>query len=217
MTKPWNVVARFVASRTSYCIALIVEIRKGIYFMNSVENEKNETGMNVETTRTGKRIRSSASALVRIAFWSALIRFVLSQGGLITLLVKSGGTGLATSQDVFSIVVGSLISVIALATRKRWGTVVSTIAAAYVFYLTITDHYELFDLANPKGPNGGLIIFTVDVLALALAILTLGGSIGAMIESFRQDQRKAPSWLAPVGLYAVVGLVIGALYIGAIR
>jgi hypothetical protein len=178
--------------------------------MSTVAKEKQPT------TGTSLFARSRLSGLGHIALWSSLIRFILAQGGLITLLVLSHGQGLNSSGDIIGIVAGTLISVIVLATRRRWAPLVSTVLAGYVLLVTAMDPFELFDLANPYRGNGGFGIFIVDVLAMALAILAFGGSLGAAIENLSQG-RLVPRWLAPIGLYAVVGMVIGALYIGVLR
>ena len=53
------------------------------------------------------------------------------------------------------------------------------------------------------------------VFAIALALLAFGGSLGAAVQNYRKASRQAPRWV-PVALSLVVGMVIGAIFIGAI-
>jgi hypothetical protein len=168
---------------------------------------------NETATRPGLFTREKLTAVGHIALWSSLARFFIANGGLITLLVLTHGSGIHSAQDIIGIVSGSLISFIVLSTRTRWAPLVSTLVTGYVFFLTSRDQYELFDLANPKGPNGGFPVFFMDVIVMALAILAFTGSLGATIEKYR----ALPRWIVPLGLSLVIGLVIGATYIGALR
>lgn len=166
-----------------------------------------------ERETTGLAARQKLTALGRIALWSSVMRFMIASGGLVTLLILSKGAGLRTSQDVIGIASGSLLAAIVLATRTSWSPWVSTLLTGFVFFLTARDPYELSDLINPKGPNGGFPVFFMDVVVMALALLAFGGSLGLTLDKFR----PLPRWVAPLGFTLIIGMIIGATYIGALR
>ena len=167
-----------------------------------------------EMAQAGVFARQRPSALGRITFWVSVIRVLGGMGALIPFIIASGG--LSTAQmSIYLITGSSLAIVILMATRMRWAPLVSILPALVVSYVTFTQPFALFDLANPKGPNGGFITFVVGVVAFAFSLLVVISSIGATIENYGRN-RQALRWLPSTALSLVAGLLISAIFIGAL-
>ncbi len=172
----------------------------------SIEQDKKST-MDIKSTQTRLFARQPLSVFGKIAFWAFLVGALGGVGGTITLTITNG----SPSQDIVITTVCTLAGAVILATGFRWAPLASTLLGAYNLYMVCTQPYVVESVANPKGPNGGFAHFAGDVLVLASAILAFGGSIGAAVHNYRQ----APRWL-PSALSLVAGMIIGALFIGAI-
>ena len=168
---------------------------------------------NVETTRTGSPARQPLSILGKITLWISVVRFM---GGLAALIPFLMAGGLSSAEmSIYLITASSLAIVVLMATRLRWAPLVSVLPALIVFYVTFTQPFALFDLANPKGPNGGFITFVVGVLAFGFSILVVVSSIGAAIENYRPGSRSVMRRLPSVAVSLVAGMIIGAIFVGA--
>lgn len=179
----------------------------------SMETKKEmESTTNVEEKRTGLFARQPLSILGKIAFWAFLVSVL---GGIAGNIAIASGSG-SVSRDLLTSTVIALVGVIFLATRFRWAPVVSTLIGAYLLYLVSIQPYVIESLVHPKtDPNGGFGHFVGVVVAIALGLLAFGGSLGEAVQNYRNTSRKAPRWL-PAALGVVVGMVIGALFIGAV-
>lgn len=155
--------------------------------------------------------RQAPSVLGKLAFWSFLVMAVFSLAGDIALTI---GTG-KPSQDLLIGTIIIWVGFILLATRLRWAPVVTTLIGAYMLYFAFAEPFAFESLANPKGPNGGLYHFVGNVVVCALAILAFGGSLTEAVRTYRGGDRAAPRWLA-TALGVVAGMVVGAIFIGAI-
>src|SRR5947209_19905103 len=83
-------------------------------------------------------------------------------------------------------------------------------------YLVFTEPYVIESLVHPKtDPQGGFGHFVMVVIITAVAFIAFGASIGAAVQNYRQGSRQALRWL-PSALSLVAGMVIGAIFIGAI-
>lgn len=177
--------------------------------------EKREPTTNLppylEPKQKGFFSRQKPSVLGRIAFWASVVGTLASFGGTMTLAMTTG----APSADSIMVTIVSLISAIVLGTRFRWAPVVSTLLGGFLLFLLYTEPYVIESLANPKGPNGGFGHFAGDIVAFACGMLMFGGSLGAAIENYRPGSQVAKRWLRP-GLALIAGLVIGAMFIGAL-
>ena len=167
--------------------------------------------MDIKSTQKRLFARQPLSVFGKIAFWAFLVGALGGLGGTIALTISNG----SPSWDIVITTVCTLAGAVILATGFRWAPLVSTLLGGYNLYLVYTQPYVVESLANPKGPNGGFAHFAGDVLVLACAILAFGGSIGAAVQNYRQGSREAPRWF-PSALSLVAGMIIGALFIGAI-
>src|SRR5437588_1103302 len=174
-------------------------------------NEKGPA-TNVEATQAHLFTRQPLSVFGKIAFWASVVGGLGSLGGAIALTIANG----SPSRDIVITTACWLAIAVILATRFRWAPLVSTLLGGYNLYLAFIQPYVIESLVHPKtDPNGGFGHFVGVVFAIALALLAFGGSLGAAVQNYRKANRQAPRWV-PVALSLVVGMVIGAIFIGAI-
>lgn len=187
--------------------------------MNTVTEEQQEMTADPEQqgrapfTRkpgTGPFARQRYSIFGKIALGISIWRALGGLGGAIAITLSNG----APSRDIVTVTTVSLAMVIILATQRRWAALASIPLATYLLILTFTQPFALSDLEHPKGPDG-FILFITAVLAFAASILALGGCLGEAVMIYAQKGRKTPRWV-PAALCMVVGMIIGAIYIGAI-
>ncbi len=164
---------------------------------------------NGEPTRTWLLARQPLSVCAKIVFWASVVRTIAGIGGFIALTLED-----STSQDVGIAALCSLTIVVILATKVRWGPIVTTLIGAYLLYDTFTQPYVLASLADPYGSSGGFIKFIWVIVAMAISLLVFGGSIGAVVQNYHQGSQQAPRWL-PSALCLVAGLMIGAIFLGS--
>jgi len=180
--------------------------------MSTETKKEKEPIMNVEATQTSLFAHQPLSVLGKIAFWAFLVSVL---GGIAGNIAIASGSG-SVSRDLLTSTVIALVGVIILATRFRWAPLVTTLLGGYLLYLVSIQPYVIESLVHPKtDPNGGFGHFVGVVFAIALALLAFGGSLGAAVENYRKTSRQAPRWL-PAAMGLVVGMVIGAIFIGAI-
>lgn len=155
--------------------------------------------------------RQPLSLLAKIAFWAFALDAIL--GGVGALLITLG-TG-APSRDTIIATACSVVGALLMLASLRWTPWLAALVGAYNFYLIFTEPFAIESIANPKGPNGGYGHFVGDIIVDAVTLVALGASLAAAIQSARHGGRQAPRWL-PQAATLVIGLVIGALYIGAL-
>jgi hypothetical protein len=179
----------------------------------SMETKKEkEQAIGIEATQTHLFSRQPPSVLGRIAFWAFLVGGLGGLAGTIALTIASG----FPSRDLVVTTVVGLASAGILATRFRWAPLVSTLLGGYNLYLIFTQPYVIESMIHPKtDPQGGFGHFVGVVIIIAIAIIAFGCSIGAAVQNYRQGSRQTPRWLL-VALSLVAGMVIGAIFIGAI-
>src|SRR5579859_2994474 len=180
----------------------------------SMETKKEST-TNVEETNTHLFSRQPLSVLGKFAFWAFLVGGIAGLGGAIAITIGSG----APSVDIVITTVCGLAGAALVATRFRWGPLLSTLVGGYLLYLVFTEPYVIESLVHPKtDPQGGFGHFAGVVIIIGVSIIGFGASIGAAVQNYRQggrQSRQAPRWL-PAALGVVAGMVIGALLIGAV-
>jgi plastocyanin len=183
--------------------------------MSVVTREKKDAVVdNALETGVSKGIftRVRNSTLSKIAFWASFVGLLASTGGVVALTIINKGS---PSVDIVIMAACALLSTIILATRFRWAPLVSALLLGYNLYLIFLEPFVTESLANPKGPNGGLAHFIMDVQVIACAIVAFGACVAAGVQNYGHGSRQAPRWL-PVAWSAVLGMVVGAVFIGVI-
>lgn len=174
-------------------------------------HKQEESTMAIEPKHTHLFSRQSPSTLSKIAFGTFLIGALAGIGGTVAITLGSG----APSRDIVTLMVGELLCTILIATRVRWMQVIALPISAYLFYLVLTEPFVLESLTNPKGPHGGLGAFIGEMFIIANSIIAFVATFGIILRDYHGGSRKAPRWLPSV-LCGVIGLVIGASYIGGL-
>ncbi|MBA2392526.1 MAG: hypothetical protein H0V70_07245 [Ktedonobacteraceae bacterium] len=174
-------------------------------------HKQEEPTMAIEPKHTHLFSRQPPSTLSKIAFGTFLIGALSGIGGTVAITLSSG----APSRDIVTLMIGELLCTILIATRVRWMQVIALPISAYLFYLVLTEPFVLESLTNPKGPHGGLGAFIGEMFIIANSIIAFIATFGIILQDYRGGSRKAPRWLPSV-LCGVIGLVIGASYIGGL-
>lgn len=168
--------------------------------------------MKVESTSTSTFVRQPRSTTSKIAFWALLVCTLFGIAGTVALTI---GTG-APSRDIVIAAVCALLATILLVTRVRWMQAVSAALSALLLYLIFTQPYVIESWLAPKtDPNGGFYHFVGVVIIAGVSMLACAASIVNAIQTYRQGSQKMPRWFSTV-LGLIVGMVIGALFIGAV-
>lgn len=170
-----------------------------------------ENRVQQEATKTHLFTRQPRSTLGRIAFWTFLVGAIASLGGAVAITIGSG----APSRDIVVATTCGLVCTILVATRVRWLQVMAMLIGGYLLYLVITEPFVVESLTNPKGPHGGLGAFVGEMLVVANAMIAFIATVGTVVQDYSGGSRKAPRWL-PSALGCVLGLVIGACFVGAL-
>jgi plastocyanin len=144
----------------------------------------------------------SAMALLGAALASGLLAITIGFPANTALLLVTGGllggAGLATI-------------------RWRWMPLLITLLSGLFLYEELRAPFVLYHLTDPKGH--GFFFFLMDVLIIAFTLITLGASLGAVVQNYRQGERQVsgPLPTALTGLVAgVAGMLLGAILIGAL-
>lgn len=164
-----------------------------------------------EAKRIGLFTPQPFTTLGKVAFWGYLVGTIGGAGGAIAIAITSG----APSRDIIIFTASLLVTTILVATRIRWLQVLAILTGIYVLYQFFTQPFVIESLANPKGPNGGYGHFIGDVVPMGIIIISLVANVGTVLQTYHLVSRKIPRWYTLV-LGGVLGLVIGASFIGAL-
>jgi len=186
-----------------------IERQKSI--MNTVNEKEQQIVINEEKKQAGLFDRQALPALGKVAFWASVVGAIGGVGGAIALTILTG----SLNWDSIILAVTGLASVGILATKFRWAPLVSAVLGGSILYQLYTQPYVFESLSHPKGSNGGFGKFVGEVVLMTLAFLVFGGSIGAALQNYWEKIRRDQRWLTAV-LSLATGMVIGALFIGAI-
>ncbi|HLI71563.1 MAG TPA: hypothetical protein VKV19_17540 [Ktedonobacteraceae bacterium] len=183
----------------------------GVEIKQTREQQNSSSAPTITEKKTQTRLFSHRrlSSLGKIAFWASAVRFVAGVAGFILLTVQD-----SQSQDVGIAALCSLAIVLLLASKYRWAAPVSALLGAYLAYDTYTQPYVLASLADPYGSSGGFIKFIWVVIAMAISILVLAGSLGETVQRYRPETGQAQR-LLPIGLSLVAGMMIGAIFVAS--
>lgn len=184
--------------------------------MSQVTKEKQESLLSPATEQPdpqpkGSFARLPFSALEKVAFGASIVGTLAGIGGTVTLSL----IGSANTTAVIIATVCWVACLLLLASRFRWAPVATTAISGYILYILFTQPFATASLADPRNTQvGGIGHFIGSVLLLACALLEFGASLSSAVQNYRKGaSRQAPRWL-PAGLALVVGLVIGATFIG---
>ncbi len=110
-----------------------------------------------------------------------------------------------------------LVCTFLVLTGLRWMPLLLALISGVFLYQIAKEPFVGYHLANPKGSGGGgeFLAFVLDVLIIAFFFLTLGASIGAMVQNYRKGERHTPRWLASA-IAGIGGIVLGSILIAAI-
>lgn len=163
-----------------------------------------------------KRIRLSTrqplSTLGKIAAWSFLTATLAGVGGTVTLAITSG----APSPAIITFTVVCLAATILVTTGIRWLQVIAALLGVFSLYLQFVQPFVIESLTNPRGdPHGGYGHFIGNVFLIAITMIACVACAGAVVQDYRRVSRKFPRWFTSV-LGGILGLVIGASFIGAV-
>ncbi|HET8910772.1 MAG TPA: hypothetical protein VFN23_04875, partial [Ktedonobacteraceae bacterium] len=181
------------------------------------EERATQTPASLEVNAINPEVKSRParrySLLEKTAMITSTLRFMAAGIALLGFAFNHA----TPNSDVPIVTLVSLVITLLVVTRLRWTPVVTIPLAAYVLYDTFTQPFLLFDLANPKGPNGGqgFALFIAGVLALASTIIVLACCIGIALKNYRPSSARVPRWYGPL-MYLVTGMVVGALFIGTL-
>lgn len=155
--------------------------------------------------------RQPLSVLGKLALGAFALGTLLN-GLVVLILTLALG---APSRDSVTSAIGMLAATILIASGILGLQAVAAVLGGYLTYALFTEPFVVESLANPKGPNGGYGHFVGDVFACACVLVAFGASVAAVVQRYRNASSAMPRWL-PSALSVVAGMVIGALFIGAL-
>jgi len=178
-------------------------------------SKETQTEKEPATSTTAQRIglftRQPLSTLGKIAFWGFLVATIAATGGAIALTLFAGGS---RAIDIFA--ASLLAATILIVTGIRWLQVIAAVVGVSILYQFFTQPFVIESLANPKDASiGGYGHFIGDVVPMGLLIIAFVASVGTVLQNYHLLSRKNPGWFRPF-LSTVTGVVVGALFIGAL-
>ena len=172
--------------------------------------KEKEPTTHTEAPQVGLFARQPRSAFGKLSA-IALLGAALASGLLAITIGFPANTALL-------LVTGGLLGGAGLATlRWRWMPLLLTLLSGLFLYEELRAPFVLYHLTDPKGH--GFFYFLMDVLIIAFTLITLGASLGALVQNSRREERhiSGPLPTALTGLVAgVTGMLIGATLIGAL-
>ena len=177
-----------------------------------VQSPENSTS-GEEAKGTNPPSRAPFSALKKVALVASLLGTLAGIGGTVTLALNG-------SADLTPIIVATvfwLVSLVTILTRFRWSPILTTIISACILFILFTQPFATASLANPKDAQaGGLGHFIGNVVLRAAALLVFGASLAEAVDNYRPAGKRKAARLLPLGMSLVIGLMIGAIFIGAL-
>ncbi len=160
----------------------------------------------METTNTRLFSRQPLSAFGKLTIAALL-------GGAVSSGILALAIGYPDNMALLIVTTCQLVAAVLVVTGLRWMPLLVVLLSGIFLYQISNQPFVIYHLTNPKG--GGFFPFVLDILIIAFVLVTLGASIGATVQNYRQGERKAPRWLSSA-LTGVAGMVIGAIFIAAI-
>jgi hypothetical protein len=125
--------------------------------------------------------------------------------------------GFPNNTALLMVTAGQLICAGFAVTGARWMPVLLTLVSGVFLYQIATQPFVAYHLTNPK--EGGFLEFVLDLIITAFVFIAFGASIGGAVQNYAQGSQEAPDWFSTIltaAVTTVVGIVIGAILIGAI-
>ncbi len=162
-------------------------------------------------TKIGPFARQPLSSMGRVAFWSFLVTTIIAAAGTVALQIFANGSiALATLTGT------ALVATVLVATRMRWLAGLASLLGVVLLYMYFTQPFVIESLARPRtDPNGGFGHFIGVLFLFTLITLGLAATIATVLPSPQRIGRKTPRWFRLV-MGALLGVVVGALFIGAV-
>ncbi len=170
-----------------------------------------EPATKVQTPTSRLLSRQPFSVLGKVALGAFIVGTLLN-GLVVLILTLALG---APSSDSVTLAIGMLIATVLIASGVLLLQTLAAVLGGYLTYAIFTEPFVFESLANPKGPNGGYGHFVGDVFACACVLLAFGANVANVVQRFRGAGTGRPRWLTSA-LSVVAGMVIGALFIGAL-
>jgi plastocyanin len=153
-------------------------------------------------TAATSRGRAVLPALIYIGLLGAALLF----GPFVVIsLLKTGNA--PPPPAIFTAV--DLIGAGVLATRWRWAPTLSLLIGALSLVLDLSPGFPQYQLTHPSAFSS----FAPFVLHVALNLLVVIASVGALIQAARKETPHAPRWIS-AAVTGVVCLTLGALLVG---
>jgi plastocyanin len=165
----------------------------------------------VQSPQASQFSRQPLSVVVKVALGAFAVGTLLNGIAVLILTLALG----APSRDSVTTAIGMLAATILIASGIFWLQAAAAVLGGYLSYALFTEPFVVESLANPKGPNGGYGHFVGDVIACACVLVGFSASVATVVLGYRRASNAMPRWL-PSALGVVAGMVIGALFIGAL-
>src|SRR5260221_5065961 len=179
--------------------------------MSKETQTEKEAATSITAQRIGLFTRQPLSTLGKIAFRGFLVATIAATGGAIALTLFAGGS---RAIDIFAASLWA--ATILIVTGIRWLQVIAAVVGVSILYQFFTQPFVIESLANPKDASiGGYGHFIGDVVPMGLLIIAFVASVGTVLQNYHLLSRKNPGWFRPF-LSTVTGIVVGALFIGAL-
>ncbi len=171
---------------------------------------QNEQATNTTFQQIGLFTRQPLSQLGKIAFWCFLIATIIGVAGVIALSFDGG----SIDADIYAATL--LVTTILIVSGLRWLQALGILGGVMLLYLYFTQPFVIESLERPKAdPNGGFYHFTGQLVLFILIATGLVATIGTVLQNYHRIGRQTPRWF-PFATSVIVGLVVGALYIGSL-
>ncbi len=159
--------------------------------------------------RTSLLSRQPLSAFDKLNFVAFLGSTVAS--ALLAIMIGSPSNG-----ALLIVATALLVCTFLALTGLRWMPLLLTLISGIFLYQIANQPFVAYHLTNPRGTTGGeFLAFVLDVLIIAFIFMAFGASIGAGVQNYQTDERRAPRWLSSA-ITGIVGVVIGGILIAAI-
>ena len=169
-------------------------------------DQKNRPELAGSLTQKGLFSRPPLAALGRVTVAALL-------GGGIASFLLALTIGFPDNTALLIVAASLLVCAGLVAIGWRWIPLLAALMSAVMLFMISRQPFVSLHLTHPQ--SAGFAAFVFDVLIIGFLVVVLGAGIGAVVQNYRQTERRTPRWLTPA-LTGVAGVVIGTILIGAI-